>query len=273
MKLFLLLLLIAISVTAGDYTWLSSYRESRTIGVLFSPPFPHLRTNQAQGSFGEWLRSFPVQKKTVTPAMLLRPDVMDHCHSFLDLDYPDLPRQKGIALAVRLWAEYLYARGENWDIEFWFRTGERIDFNLWLSGMRPYFVGDKLKWRDCDFKDSSYDSFRRYMGFFFECASTGFMTVKMRRLRDSEVLQPGDVYFSGEWSGHAVVIMDTAVHRTTGKMIFLLGQGLPPEKQYHLIENVRDQELSPWFAEVNGEVLTPQVVFKREDRYRIYLEK
>ncbi len=75
-------------------------------------------------------------------------------------------------------------------------------------------------------------------------------------------LNAGDVLIKGGSPGHAVLVMDVARHKQTGKVIFLLAQSYMPAQDMHVLQNLNEKDLSPWFREpFNNIILTPEWTF------------
>ena len=71
---------------------------------------------------------------------------------------------------------------------------------------------------------------------------------------------PGDVLIQGGYPGHAVVVLDVAAD-PSGRRYLLLGQSYMPAQQIHVLKNLGDPRLSPWYdaAALNGSgVATPE---------------
>ena len=71
-----------------------------------------------------------------------------------------------------------------------------------------------------------------------------------RPLKD---IQCGDVFVysakdrEDQKYGHAILVVDVAVHPLTGKKIFMLLQGSTPACSMHILRNNANPEISPWF--------------------------
>ena len=76
-----------------------------------------------------------------------------------------------------------------------------------------------------------------------------------------EQLKIGDVVIKGGSPGHAVIVMDIARHKTTGKLIFLLAQSYMPAQDIHLLINPRETNLSPWYSIPDKYLETPEWSF------------
>jgi hypothetical protein len=62
------------------------------------------------------------------------------------------------------------------------------------------------------------------------------------------------------------MVMDVAIHESTGEKVFLLAQSYMPAQNIHLLKNWENSELSPWFsANFVEELITPEWTFKAND--------
>lgn len=72
----------------------------------------------------------------------------------------------------------------------------------------------------------------------------------------------GDVLIKGGSPGHAVIIIDIARHKISGKLIFLLAQSYMPAQDIHVLQNFNDKQLSPWYRTPSIETIaTPEWTF------------
>jgi hypothetical protein len=85
---------------------------------------------------------------------------------------------------------------------------------------------------------------------------------KELKVKDWKYLAVGDVLIKGGSPGHAVIVMDVARHKTSGKLIFLLAQSYMPAQDIHVLHNLNDKMLSPWYREPSTDKLaTPEWTF------------
>lgn len=74
-------------------------------------------------------------------------------------------------------------------------------------------------------------------------------------------LTPGDVIIKEGSPGHAVIVMDIARHKTSGKLIYLLAQSYMPAQNLHVLLNKKEIRLSPWYSIPNELLETPEWTF------------
>ncbi|MEQ1797179.1 MAG: DUF4846 domain-containing protein [Lacibacter sp.] len=75
-------------------------------------------------------------------------------------------------------------------------------------------------------------------------------------------LAAGDVLIKGGSPGHAVLVVDIARNRKTGELIFLLAQSYMPAQDIHILQNLGNKTLSPWYkAPESSTISTPEWTF------------
>jgi hypothetical protein len=192
------------------------------------PPPGARRVPLAEHSFGEWLRRLP----------LLPPDTQVHLHdgrlkerqdvhaAVVDIDVGKRDLQQCADAVMRLRAEYLYAAGRQGQISFHPDPGKPRA--LTYTGGR-----DRA-------------AFARYLVRVFAEAGTASLQAELRPVA-GRVL-PGDVLIQGGYPGHAVLVLDAA-EDDAGRRYLLLGQSYMPAQQFHLLKDLGDPGLSPWYDE------------------------
>ena len=84
-------------------------------------------------------------------------------------------------------------------------------------------------------------------------------------------LQAGDVFIKGGSPGHAVIVVDVAIHPKTKKKVFLLAQSYMPAQQIHILVNPANRNLSPWYELTDtdsGRLYTPEWTFEKKELKR-----
>jgi len=147
------------------------------------------------------------------------------------LDIPLLSKYEQCAdVCIHLRAMYLYQHRRFFDIHF-----EDTKHNV----MRYYYG-------NCD------HLFIKYLQHTIEWANTESFINEMpqRKLKD---IQPGDVFVYdyksrvGKKYGHAIMVADVAKNKKTGKKMIMLVQGSTPACSIHILKNIKNPEISPWF--------------------------
>lgn len=256
---------------AGAYPWIATYDDTQSIGARIPPPAGYRRTDLADNAFGRWLRRLPLKPG--------RPDVhlydgrlkrnQDAHAAVVDMDVGERDLQQCADAVIRLRAEFLYAAGQEAAITFTFTSGDPAPFSRWAAGFRPTVHGTSVTWSPTAAPDRGYASFRAYLTHVFVYAGSASLSRELDPVVPLAAIQPGDVFIQGGFPGHAVLVVDTAVHEETGRPIFLLVQSFMPAQEVHVLRNPTDATLSPWYAtDVRDRLRTPEWEFKITDLKR-----
>lgn len=248
------------------YSWLDHAPVSSLVERA-KVPAGFERVTVTPGSFGEWLRTLPV--KTGKPDVMLfngQPKNNQQVHALvLDIDTGNRDLQQCADAVMRLRAEYLYSSHQHKRISFNFTNGFTCDFTTWSKGYRPSVVGNKVSWKKSAAPDSSYQSFRKYLLQVFTYAGTQSLSQQMKAKAMADLV-PGDVFIRGGFPGHAVVVLDVAINKSTGQRIFLIAQSYMPAQDMHVLINPQNADRAPWYPVNFGQQLfTPEWTFSRDE--------
>ena len=258
------------------YPWLSKRRISNTLQERIQPPTGAQRVSTTPESYGHWLRNLPL-KPDGAPVLLYsgKRKANQHLHTaVIDIDIGTSDLQQCADAVIRFRAEYLYGLSPRPKIEFRYTTGDRINYEKWASGWRPrvieYRASGKRRWR-VDWHQNQkpkddYPTFRAYLNNIFTYAGTASLEKQYPRRTIADV-QIGDFYLQGGHPGHAVLIVDLAEHPTEGKLA-LLAQSYMPAQSPHILRNLSEPRLSPWFrVKASGKIITPEWTFLADEIY------
>jgi len=82
------------------------------------------------------------------------------------------------------------------------------------------------------------------------------------------VIEIGDVFIQGGSPGHAIVVVDMAVNKSTNEKIFLLAQSFMPAQEFQVLDN-NNGNLGPWYSDSFSDILyTPEWTFNKSDLMR-----
>jgi hypothetical protein len=102
----------------------------------------------------------------------------------------------------------------------------------------------------------------------FAYAGTASLEKELKKveLREMEI---GDVFIQGGSPGHAIIVVDMAENKNTGKKLFMLAQSYMPAQDIHVLKNPNNMNISPWYELDLGEVLnTPEWRFTKNNLKR-----
>ena len=241
--------------------------QGKTIFERIIIPDGFERVPLDSNSFGFYLRNLPLHP-VGTDVYLYNGQIKENkVHAaviVMDIGSRDL--QQCADAVIRLRSEYLYARKLYGLIHFNFTNGFRADYAKWALGYRIEVTDNQVKWIHKAETSYEYGIFHQYLDVIFTYAGTYSLAQEMVSVQYRDV-QPGDVFIRGGSPGHAVIVVDVAVHKTTGQKIFLLAQSFMPAQDIHILINPSDPELSPWYL-LNPEdeiIRTPEWEFANDE--------
>jgi len=222
------------------YRWRAPSATGDDLSARIAPPPGATRVSVVAGSFGEWLRHLPLLSRD-SPVLLFdgtRKPRQDVHAAVIDIDVGRRDLQQCADAVMRLRAEYLFAAGRFDEIRFHPQPGKPNVID-WTGGARR-------------------DGWDRFLVRLFAAAGSASLDAELPHAHGAPL--PGDVLIQGGYPGHAVVVLDVAAD-SSGRHYLLLGQSYMPAQQIHVLKNLGDPRLSPWYdaAALNGAgVATPE---------------
>jgi hypothetical protein len=241
-----------------------------TILERFPCPPGYSRKSNTEKTFAAWLETIPL-KKEGAPVLLFNGELKSNQRihaAVLDFDRGTSDLQQCADAVMRLRAEYLYQKHAYDSIAFTFTNGSKASYSKWREGYRPVVIGNSVAWTKSKSRDTSYACFRSYLNTVFMYCGTYSLSKELKPVDITEIAE-GDVFIYGGFPGHAMIVMDVAVHETSGKKIMILAQSYMPAQDIHIVKNLSDTELSPWYEiPESGELITPEWSFAVKDLKR-----
>jgi hypothetical protein len=181
----------------------------------------------------------------------------------IDIDVGARDLQQCADAVLRLRAEWLFATGRHEAIRFHLTSGHELPWPRWAAGERPQVRGAQVHWSTTAAPDAGRASFRRYLDTLFNYAGTRSLEREMLALPVSE-MRVGDVLVQGGSPGHAVIVVDMARERATGRRVLLLAQSYMPAQEIHVLRNPGKPGMEAWYPLDFGDTLvTPEWTFAR----------
>lgn len=235
-------------------------KSGKNIKERFLCPDGFERVQARKGSFGEYLREFPL-KDFGSPVLLYNGEKKrSNVHvSVFDMPLLETDLIQCADAVMKLRAEYLYGSGRFDEIVFHITNSMEVPFSRFMSGERVIVSGNRTQWKGGFKKGSSRDVFEQYLRFVYAYAGTLSLSRESRRkaVRDIEI---GDFFIFGGSPGHVVLVLDVAQNRE-GKKIMLLGQSYMPSQEFHVLKSF--DRISPWYFVEDDVLKTPEWTFER----------
>lgn len=237
------------------------------------PPPGYVRETCDGNSFTTYLRNLPLLPKGSKVLLFdgrVKPNQAP-AYAVVDMEIGKRDLQQCADAVMRLRAEYLWKEKRYGEIKFNFTNGFPAEYKKWAEGNRIKVSGNRVQWYSSGKSaDYSYRTFRNYLDMVFMYAGTASLSKELPSVPYSS-LQPGDVFIKGGSPGHAVIVIDVAVHPATRKKVFLLAQSYMPAQQIHILVNPTSRNLSPWYELTEsdaGKLYTPEWTFEKRDLKR-----
>jgi hypothetical protein len=255
------LFIYAVSISAQNkYSWTDN---PSNLNVSKIPvPSGYSRIQCSKGDFSDWLRNIPLVEED--RAVLLynkTPKNRQDVHfKIIDIDLGKENLQQCADAVMRLRAEYFYSKNLHDSIVFFFTNGFKASWNKWKEGYRIKISGNECSWYKSAIPDASYYQFRKYLNIVFNYCGT--YSLHRDTYKSKSKPNPGNFYVQGGFPGHAAIIVDVCYHPESGKYFVLLAQSYMPAQEIHILKNLSNTKLSPWYEwNSDGSILTPEWAF------------
>lgn len=285
MKLFPLLLIIIVPFvqcgqSSSEYKTVSEEENTRvqvlvdtsgmTLAKRFNVPEGFDRVEVVSQQFGYFLRSLPLKQhgekvKYYDGRTKDKPNVYT---AVVDLPIGKKDLHQCADAVMRLRAEYLWSQQRYDDIHFNYTSGFKAEYSRWIKGERIFVEGSSVKYKKTAEPSNTQKDLWNYLEQVFTYCGTLSLSKELKPIEVRNI-EPGDVFIKGGSPGHAVIVLDVARHKETGKKVFLLGQSYMPAQEIQVLINPMNADLSPWYSEDFGEVLyTPEWTFEKSELTR-----
>ncbi len=230
--------------------------QGSNVQERFRPPEGYTRIPQEEGSFGQYVRTYPLLPDGAQVLLYdgtVKPYQSGSAAVFALPVIGGNDLQQCADSVMRMYAEYLWHNGRGEEIRFHFVNGFLFDYPTYRAGGRVKFDGNTAKWQQTAGFDDSYEAFERYLYVTFAYSSTLSMEGESYPA-DIKGAEIGDVFLRAGSPGHVVMVADVC-ENADGDRAFLLAQGYMPAQQFHVLKNP-DSEVDPWYYTGGEKALT-----------------
>lgn len=235
---------IASAVKATDHI----NKNKLTIASRVKVPEGYKRVSYAKGSFQEYLRNYKLKPYG---SKIINYDDSEYFWQLghvgvLDIPVPRNGLQQCADALIRLRSEYLWENNRKDEIGFNFTSGHYCSWKTYAEGYRPKIKGNKVSFHKTASKDTSKSNFYKYLNLIYTYSGTLSLYHELPKINDVSNLKIGDMLIKGGSPGHIAIICDEVVN-DKGDKLFLLFQGNTPAQNVHLVKNLEDHTISPWY--------------------------
>jgi len=258
-------------INVHTYPWFNNYDKKDALINCVKVPEEYERIPAEIGSFESWLGNLPL--KQGNPPIYLHngaeKSYQGGHYAVVDIDVGAQDLQQCADAIIRFYAEFLYSKNDFDKIKFKITNGDVVTFRKWISGYRPIVSGNTVTWHMQVEPDSSYENLKKYLKFIFIYAGTYSLNQQLRKVGDINEMVIGDIFIQAGFPGHAIIVVEMAINKITGEKIFLLCQSFMPAQDIHILQNLNDPGMSPWYSLNFGDTLhTPEWTFEKQDLKR-----
>lgn len=257
--------------THNIYAWIEGFAPQNALVNRIPVPAGYERQKIKKNSFADWLRHLPLKPEGTNVRYfngMDKPNQRVHA-AVIDIDTGKKDLQQCADAVMRLKAEYHYGLEEYKQIHFNYTSGDLVSFDDWRYGRKPIVAGSRVTFTPRTAQaNNSYKNFKKYMRAIFNYAGTYSLSKEMPSIPLND-MQIGDVFIQGGFPGHAVIVVDMAVHADTDERLFLLAQSYMPAQDMHILINPNNAAQNPWYSiDFQGDLHTPEWTFTQDDLKR-----
>jgi hypothetical protein len=222
-------------------------KDSLTIKSRVNVTQGYQRVAYRKGSFQDYLRNYKLKS---FESKIINYDDSEYVWQgghigILDLPVPKNGLQQCADALIRVRSEYLWENNRKSDIGFNFTSGHYCSWKKYAEGYRPKVNGNKVTFHKTANSDKSKKNFYKYLNLIYTYSGTLSLYNELKSVNAKE-LKIGDMLIKGGTPGHIVMICDEVIN-DKGEKLFLLFQGNTPAQSVHLVKNLEDFKISPWY--------------------------
>ena len=147
---------------------------------------------------------------------------------------------------IRVRSEYLWDTNRKDEIGFNFTSGHYCSWKKYAEGYRPNIKGNKVSFSKTASANTTKENFYKYLNLIYMYSGTLSLSQELETITSVKNLKIGDMLIKGGSPGHIVMLADEVVN-DKGEKLFLLFQGNTPAQSVHLVKNLEDDTISPWY--------------------------
>lgn len=219
-----------------------------TVSERIKLPEGYTRASYIEGSFQQYIQSYALKPYD---AQIINYDGNPYVYQsghvgILEVPVPSNGLQQCADALIRIRAEYLWDTSRTDDIGFNFTSGHYCSWNKYAEGYRPKVNGSKVSFHKTASANASKENFYKYLNLIYMYAGTQSLFDELPKVSSIENLEVGDMLIYPGSPGHIVMIADMATNENDEKL-FILAQGNTPAQSVHILKNLNDSSLNPWY--------------------------
>jgi len=231
-------------------------KDSLTIKSRVNIPLGYKRVKYPKGSFENYLRNY---KLKTFGSKIINYDNTEYFWQrghigILEVPVPKNGLQQCADALIRVRSEYLWDNNRKNEIGFNFTSGHYCSWKKYAEGYRPKISGNKVSFYKIATANHTKENFYKYLNLIYTYSGTLSLYNELKSIKSKD-LKIGDMLIKGGSPGHIVLLCDEVIN-DKGEKLFLLFQGNTPSQSVHLVKNLTDTSISPWYK-LEDDAITP----------------
>jgi len=223
-------------------------KDSLTISSRVKIPNGYKRVIYPKGSFQDYIRNYKLKP---FGAKIINYDNSEYYWQqghigILDISVPKNGLQQCADALIRIRSEYLWDNNRKSEIGFNFTSGHYCSWSKYAQGYRPKINGNKVSFIKIALANNTKENFYKYLNLIYMYSGTLSLSQELKTVTSIKDLQIGDMLILGGSPGHIVMLADQVIN-DNGEKLHLLFQGNTPAQSVHLVKNLEDSGISPWY--------------------------
>lgn len=236
-----------------------------TISERIKVPDTYTRVKYPEGSFSSYIQNYKL--KSFDAKVINydgKPYVYQSGHvGVLEVPVPSNGLQQCADALIRIRAEYLWETNRKDDIGFNFTSGHYCSWKKYAEGYRPKINGSKVSFHKTASRDTSKQNFYKYLNLIYTYAGTQSLYNELPKITNKANVEVGDMLIYPGNPGHVIMVVDK-ITTIDGDILFIFAQGNTPAQSVHILKNLNDSSISPWYdIEMNQYLEIPTYYFNK----------
>ena len=223
-------------------------KDSLTIKSRVRAPKGYKRVFYKKGSFESYLRHYKL--KPYGSKIINYDDTKYYWQQghigVLELPVPKNGLQQCADALIRIRSEYLWEKNRKEEIGFNFTSGHYCSWKDYAAGYRPKINGNKVTFSKTAIANHTKENFYNYLNLIYTYSGTLSLYNELSKVNSAKEIKIGDMLIRGGTPGHIVMVCDEVINEE-GNKLYLLFQGNTPAQSVHLVKNLSNYKLSPWY--------------------------
>jgi Domain of unknown function (4846) len=244
------------------------FKEGATVSERILLPDGFKRNIYEEGTFQHYLQQYKLKE---FGSKIINYDGNEYVYQsghvgILEVPVPGNGLQQCADALIRIRAEYLWESDRKDEIGFKFTSGHYCSWFKYAQGYRPRVNGSKVSFHKIALANFSKENFYKYLNLIYMYAGTQSLNNELSKVRSVDNVNVGDMLIYPGSPGHVILVVDKA-ENSNSKKLFIFAQGNTPAQSVHIIKNLNDLNVGPWYDIESGVYLEIPTYYFNEVKF------